>query len=197
MPRLLVLVVACAACSWLSPRPDRTRFYVLAAVPPEVDPPPVAQPLVGLGPIALPPYLERPQLVTRLAQNELRISEGEQWAEPLNRGFARVLARDVELALGPGSVVLFPWPRSAAPRWSVSIDVQRSERLAVGEVELTARWTLRDAKSGEVLVASDESIRDRMRDQSGEAAVAALSRALAALGQNIVRAQSRLNRGGP
>src|SRR5262249_61813178 len=109
---VVVACAACVACSWLSPQPDRTRFYVLAAITPDTDPAPTAQPVLGLGPISLPSYLDRPQLVTRLAQNELKISEGEQWAEPLGRSFGRVIEGIVWITLGAGSVGHYRWQES-------------------------------------------------------------------------------------
>jgi uncharacterized lipoprotein YmbA len=168
------------ACSIL-PRPEQTRFYVLSVVPHTVDPPAAARPRVGLGPITLPTYLDRPQLVTRMRSSELFLSETERWAEPLEDGFARVLREDLEGVLGPHSVVLHPWPVDAPPALALSVDVERFERLAGQTVALWARWTLRDETTGRVLATGERWFTEGPKDESTEAAVLALSRTIGAL----------------
>jgi ABC-type transport auxiliary lipoprotein component len=48
----------------------------------------------------LPPYLDRPQLVTRAGSNRMVLADFDSWAEPLQGLFARVLAKNLTLLLG-------------------------------------------------------------------------------------------------
>src|SRR5215470_7387875 len=86
-PGALVLAVAVllgmAACIG-GPSPA-TKHYVLSpvitALPDEATSP--AAPLViGVGPVSLPAYLDRPQMVIRPASDRIEINEFEQWCEP-------------------------------------------------------------------------------------------------------------------
>src|SRR5262249_37449807 len=114
-------------------------------------------------------------------------SETERWAEPLKRGFPRILQQDLERRLGPDSVVAFPWPVNRAPARTVTIEVQHFERRSDGKVELSVRWTLR-GREGRVLAAKDESILEPLVEPSAEGGVGALSRTLFLLGSRITAA---------
>ncbi len=101
---LLVAVLLSGACSF-GPQEDPTRFYLLdgraeaasstAAV---ID---SARVNVGIGPFAIPGYLDRTQFVRRVGPNEVNPVEAARWAESLNEGFERVLAASLD-ARTPG-----------------------------------------------------------------------------------------------
>jgi uncharacterized lipoprotein YmbA len=55
-----------------------SRFYLLNTLPASETVPATAAgrgPVVGVGPITLPKYLDRPQLVTRASRNQLTLGE--------------------------------------------------------------------------------------------------------------------------
>src|SRR5262249_21539005 len=84
-----------------------TRFYVLAPV----DGVTVAgdRPLaVGIGPVSLAGYLDRPQIVTRPAADKIDLGEFDQWGEPLRDGITRVLAEDLSRQLPGAKISTFP-----------------------------------------------------------------------------------------
>src|SRR4030095_16041077 len=45
---------------------------------------------LAVGPVTVPPYLDRPQLVTRTSRAKLALAAFEQWAGPLADDIARV-----------------------------------------------------------------------------------------------------------
>ncbi len=186
----LVLPLA-AACSFLKARSDPTRYFVLTpSAPTQATPVPVA---VGLDRVELAEYLLRPELVTRSASNQLRMAEYEVWGEPLKDGFTRTLRRDLENELGGATVVAAPFDPATRPDLAVAVEVQRFERVAGEGAVLDARWTVRDLKSGTVLHRRDAHER-QPAEADGQAAVAALSRDVAALAAEIaaaVRAAAR------
>src|SRR4029450_11406568 len=47
---------------------------------------------LAVGPVTVPPYLDRPQLVTRTSRAKLTLADFEQWAGPLEDTIARVSA---------------------------------------------------------------------------------------------------------
>ena len=57
-------------------------------------------PAIGVGPIVIPGYLERPQLVTRDAKGELEIWSYHRWAESLDLGIAATLAEALAARTG-------------------------------------------------------------------------------------------------
>jgi uncharacterized lipoprotein YmbA len=184
--RALAAVVTLAACSPFGPRPDPTRFYVLAG-PSSPAASPSAQDAVsiGLGPVSLPSYLARPELATRVGPNQIAYSRVARWAEPLPSNIAHVLARTLEAELGTAEVT--PFPSFGAPRldYTVQVDMRRFEVDGDGAATLAAFWAIRDGRSRTVLATRETSLTERATVSDTAAGVAALSRALGGLGHEI------------
>lgn len=191
-PRIVTLAtlaagLALASCADSQP----TRFYTLA---PLQDAPDAAMPAtppeltVGVGPVTLPPYLDRPQLVTRAGTNRVVLADFDSWAEPLDGLFARVLAENLVLRLGTDDVLLLPQRRSMPLDYRVEVDVTRFDVDTSGDAVLDARWWL-FGRDGEQLLRSGRSTITQPT-QAGDptASAAALSRALGAMSHEIAQA---------
>jgi len=146
------LSVALPACVSLRRTPE-ARFFVLRSLAEPPTAPAAAPALVGLLPVALPGYLERPQLVTWVAPGELRIDEYLRWAEPLDAGFSRTLAANLQAVLPDSRVVRSPWPSSARLGARVRVEVQRFGPEASREVVLEGRFAVLPAEGERPLVA--------------------------------------------
>lgn len=190
-----------AACS-LNPKPDPTTYYVLSTL---ADDPsvwsaagldgegvaeaarstgPALQVRIGVGPVALPPYLERSRMVTRVAKNELRFSEIHRWAEPLAEAFGSALAQDLAFLIGAQDLVMYPWYRTERPDYTARIDVARFERDVSGMAHLTCQWEVR--RGPDDLVASGVlRLSEPPSDATVQGSVAAQSRLVAALSRVI------------
>lgn len=97
---------------------------------------------VLIGPITLPAYLDRPQMVTVAGKHELVLEEFNRWAEPLKDNFYRVLMEDISLLLNTSDV--YAYDRDSAPTadYQVVIDVTRFDSVAGGDAVLNAFWTV-------------------------------------------------------
>jgi uncharacterized lipoprotein YmbA len=146
----LAALLALGGCALLGePRPDPTQFFVLNAVAP---PGGAASDLaIGLGPISLPSYLDRPEMARRVDENQIAYDPIRRWAEPLPQNFARVIAADLVQILGPRRIEAFPWFRTAKFDYIVTIAVSRFETQPDGSVKLTVRWTLHGQEDAELL----------------------------------------------
>src|SRR5690242_388888 len=122
------LFLLAAGCSLFKKTSDPTRFFVLTAKEP-VTKAPAATVVVGVDRVELPEYLVRDEMVTRLASNELKISDFDRWGEPLKDSFARTLRRDLGNRLGVERVVEKPYG-AAQPSVILDVDVRRFERTA-------------------------------------------------------------------
>ena len=141
---LLTLALSLAGCTILAPRPDPSRFFTLSAVADGADAPSDGTVAVGLGPVRVPGYLDRPELATRVASSELVFSPTDRWAEPLSASLRRVIAQNLSAILGTEEIAAFPWPVGTHVDWAVAVDVLRFERTPDQEVEVTARWVVRE-----------------------------------------------------
>ena len=152
------LSVALPACVSLRRTPE-ARFFVLRSLAEPPTAPAAAPALVGLLPVALPGYLERPQLVTWVAPGELRIDEYLRWAEPLDAGFSRTLAANLQAVLPDSRVIRSPWPSSARLGARVRVEVQRFGPEAGGEVVLEGRFAVLPAEGERPLAARAVSMK--------------------------------------
>jgi uncharacterized protein len=148
---------------------------------------------LGIGPIRLPGYLDRQEIVTRVSPNRIDLSEYDQWAEPLETNFSRVLGQNLAVLLPINRLVFFPWESTRSPAYQVEVEVLRFEANVAGDVQMSAHWAILETskkiplRSGESLLARQPAVK------STDAAVAALSETLADLSREIANAISALD----
>jgi len=144
---------------------------------------------VGLGPVTLPGYLSGPSLVTRVDDTQVRYADGDRWAEPLSKQFTRTLREDLSRALGGARIIDYAWYPSASVDVAVAVNVLAFEVDTTGTATLTAGWALRDPHSHQVAYEGQSAIVEPAAGTPGkvrgDAAVAALSRALAQMSREI------------
>ena len=185
---LLPLGLLLASCTILGPQRDSSRFFTLTAVAESPDGAAPSGIAVGLGPVRVPAYLDRPELATRVATSEVRFSPNERWAEPLSASLRRVLAQNLATILGTDEIVAFPWAVGTPVDWGVAIDLIRFERTTNGEVEVVARWTVREHGTGRSRVARETRHTEKADGDGTPAAVDAWNEAIAALSTDIAAA---------
>ena len=130
-----IAVVGTAACIGGRASPS-TQHYVLSPVieAPSGGPAgPAAMRVVGVGPVSLPAYLDRPQVVMRPAPDRLDIREFAQWAEPLRDAVTRVVAVNLARLLPDSHVVTFPWRSTEKIRYQVILDIGQMDGPAGGQ----------------------------------------------------------------
>jgi uncharacterized lipoprotein YmbA len=143
---------------------------------------------IGVGPLNLAGYLDRPNVVTRLTDHELQLSDFNRWAEPLKESILRVIGGNLSNMLETNRIYEIPWRNKEMPlEFRVEIDISRFDGCLGGDALLAARWTLygRDEKTlvtrvSLITVASGGDGYDRL--------IGAQNQALRKLSQEIVDA---------
>jgi uncharacterized lipoprotein YmbA len=104
---------------------------------------------VLIGPVNLPAYLDRTQVVTLAGDHELVSDEFIRWAEPLQENFSRVLVENLSLLLNTPEVYAFGRRGSTPVEFQIIIDVTRFDTDAKGGAYLTAFWRVvgKDSKA--------------------------------------------------
>lgn len=180
-------VVAVAGCAGSA----STRFYVLTPVVgvEKSNPatPSKAGMAVGVRRVALPDYLDRPQIVTRASPNTLDLAEFDRWAAPLGDAFPRILAENLATMIPTDHVAVFPWPRSAQVDYEVTVEVTQFEGRLGGECSLVARWSIFGGENKALLTTGKSSLSEPAGGDY-EALVAAESRLVGALSREIAGA---------
>ena len=140
---------------------------------------------IGVGPIQIAAYLDRPHVVTRVTDHKLNLSEFNRWAEPLKDGISRVIAVNLSNMLETNRVYLIPRRRNDIPLdFRVEIAIPRFDGILGGDVQLVARWTLygRDEK---VLLTKVSIIREASGGDGYDMLISAQNRTLQQLGREI------------
>jgi uncharacterized lipoprotein YmbA len=193
MWRLAAIAMLCglsalaAGCGSTPP----SRFYTLSGTATSAVPP--SDLSVAVGPVTIPGAVDRPQMVVNMGANQVELDEFNRWAAPLQNNISRVVAVNLGALLGASRVTLFPQMLSADADFRVAIEVQRFESSPGEAAVLDAVWTLRRAKDGK----SDTgrtTVRETVQDKSYDALVAAHSRAVARMSQDIAAAVRALDR---
>jgi hypothetical protein len=147
---------------------------------------------VGIGPIEVPDYLDRPQIVTRSGINELKYAEYDRWAGSFEEDVARVLVENLSALLSDRQVAVLRWGSSAQPsfpfNYRVTIQVIRFERTVEGPALLKTQWTIYEGGGKGVLLMRDSSISEQTQGDDYASLVEAMSRALAKLSGEIASA---------
>jgi len=146
--------------------------------------------LIGLGPVAVPDRLDRPQILSISGDNEVTVAEFDRWPGSLREEISRTVAENLTLLLPSYRVVSFPWGRRLNPDRQIAIDIIRMDGQLGGQVLLKANWAVTvttDSGAKTVLVRHME-IAEEMSGSDYTAYVAAQSRALEKLSREIAAA---------
>jgi uncharacterized lipoprotein YmbA len=189
-----IAVTILAGCAESQP----SRFYTLS-IAPELESAASAVDTgqgiaLGVGPVTLPAYLDRPQIVTRQSANKLELAEFDRWGEPLEDSFLRILAENLSYMLSTERVALYPWDRTTPIDFQVTAEVTRLDTQPNGDVFLAARWSIFRGEREKVLLVQDSTFSEPAVSGDYEALVAAQSRALGRLSQEITDAIEKLSR---
>ncbi len=171
-----------------------SRFYILNTLPASDTVPAAAAergPVIGVGPITFPKYLDRPQIVTRASRHQLTLGEFDRWAEPLQENFSSVLVENLALLIPTEHILLNPWPGSAPVDYQVRVEVRYFDGWLGGESTLLARWSILDRGERE-LVSRKVHLNAPAGGRDHAALVVAMNQLLEALSRDIAVAIQRL-----
>jgi uncharacterized lipoprotein YmbA len=96
---------------------------------------------IGIGPVSIPEYLNRPQIITRTGSYQIEVSDYNRWADSLDSALPRVLAENLSSLLSTDRVYTYPW-HIDSPNYQVRIEIIQFDATIPGNVELVTRWTL-------------------------------------------------------
>lgn len=200
LDRLIVAVMAVVATACVNlgaGTSSLTRYYLLASTSTAAiatgQTSPLADKAIGVGPVSIPPYLERPQMMVRVSDQELKPDDFSHWAEPLKANIARVVGEDLALLTGSGHIRLYPWTRSTPMDYQVAVDVHRFDADGDGEVFLRAGWRILDPHGRQLLSERQSTIQRTADGADTGDVVAAMSLALAELDRQIADALADLS----
>lgn len=146
---------------------------------------PVGQLSIGIGPLSLPDYLDRPALVTRSSPNQVQIREAHRWAGTLKDEVLRALSENLGNLTDARRVEVLPWSAQFSPDVRVRISIRAFEGEPGGTVNLAADWWISEPGAGGQPELNKAVIEEPVTANNIEALVAAMSRALDELSRQV------------
>ena len=143
---------------------------------------------LGIGPVTIPAYLDRQQIVTRRSGNELRVDEFHQWAEPLKANISRVIRENLSVLTDAGHVYSYPIKRATIIDYQISLNVLRFDADAAGKVTLKSIWRIVEPDSHQGLMERRSTIVQPSSSNVIADVVDAMSMALAELSEEMAQA---------
>ncbi len=194
---LLAAVLIAGGCSLFNPGPQpKTHFFMLSSlaasgktVQPLATLPQVA---LGIGPIRLPEYLDRRNIILRSTGNEFELAEDSQWAEPMGDTVSRVLADNLSVLLGTYRITQFPWRTSMPVDYQLTVQVAQFDGTLGDQAVLRAHWQVFTGDGKKLLDSGYSIFGERAEDKSIAALVSAESRAAESFSRELAAAIVRL-----
>ncbi|MEQ1559328.1 MAG: PqiC family protein [Methyloglobulus sp.] len=193
MTRLLCLAVFAIVLTGCSSGPD-VQFYVLEPLNSTNSTSVEAAKAhtIGIGPVSVPTLLEHRQIITRLSNNAVQISESQQWAEPLPDNLQHTLTRNLA-TLQPGHIIRsYPWDIHGMVDLQIVIDIIRFDTTPGKSANLEANWSIKNEKTHVILKSGHTVITHLLADSSYPGSVRALSKILGEFSQSLSLAMQKL-----
>lgn len=170
-----------------------SSFYTLAAVAPPAESAAAENPLsVTVGPLLLPEYLDRPQIVTRDTPTQLTLDEFQRWGGSLREDLLRTIAMNLGVLLNTDRIVMYPNDERLPVDFRVLLSVEQFDGALGQSSTLITRWTVvdasRDFADADPLVMRRSVIDTPVSGVDYNAYVTAGSRSVEALSREIARA---------
>ena len=174
-----------AGCSSTPP----SSFYTLSRTAPAAAAPAAvaSQLAIVVGPVSIPAIVDQPQMVVTTGPNQISIDEFHRWASPLAGDISRVVTQNLVTMLGTPRVSQFQQALNAPFDYRVAIEVQAFVSELGEAATLDAAWIVRRSKDGKT-VSGRTDLREPASEKGYDALVAAHSRALARMSQDIATA---------
>jgi hypothetical protein len=185
---LLAIISGCVSAG-TSPQ---ARFYSLRSLKDKeitkFEAPALKEAVIGLGPLELPAYLSRPQIVTRRGDNELELAEFNRWAEPLEDAILRVVAQNLMLIFPETKVLLYPWGYYEPLNYQVAVEIISIDAALQNEVQLCINWSALNAEDKKVFLTKNSTYNIKVNKSNYNGMIEALNQGLYDFSLEIAKA---------
>ena len=151
---------------------------------------------LGIGPVRLSQVLDRPQIIMRTSQNEIRVADLDRWAAPLQENITNVLTDNLTTLLSTGSILKFPWKTTLPIEYQIVLEITRFDGMPGDNVDLRARWAILGENGRNVYAKAKTVLTERIGGDTIAEMVSALSRLVAKLSLEIAQEIKRLEETG-
>ncbi len=179
---LMVITLNIAGCG-SSPK---AKFYIMSTLERDLSSHTNSkQVAIKLGPVTIPETLLRPQIVTRSNANMLLLNEFNRWGGDFQEDFQRIVGENLSILLATDHVTLSQDITPLESDYQVTINVRQFDGMLGGSVTLNADWTIANQSKNTKVIARKSVLHENTNGIDYQDYVAAQSRLLAKLSQEI------------
>jgi len=190
----LILALALGGCVAMSNSPT-PRFYALQAmdesyagekfkIPASV--------IIGIGPVKIPEYQNRPQIVTQDTNNLITFAQFDRWGETLDFALPRLLAANLSVILPGATLEISPWNLDMPVKYQVIMDVVRLESRLDKDLSFTVQWSVIDLGNKKMIFTKKSEFSQPIEPHNYSGLVKTLSMECASLSGEIAKTLSDL-----
>lgn len=140
---------------------------------------------LGIGPITLPDYMDRPQMVSGVGAQRIEVDEFQRWGGSLRDDIANTLGENLAYLLGTSRVVVLSSEFKLPVRYRLAVNILRFEADNEGQASLKVRWALLDSNAEVALAVRESDYRRSFDRVDQDAKVSALSATLADFSREV------------
>jgi uncharacterized lipoprotein YmbA len=141
--------------------------------------------IIGVGPVIIPDYIDRTQIVTRTNEDKLARAEFDRWAGSLRDDILRVLVENLSILLSHDRFLTVSWEHFFPMTYRVAVEITRFDVIPGKHVILSARWALYSKKDKTIILSRETDLNEPLEEKSYAAVVGAMSQTLAHLSRDI------------
>lgn len=150
--------------------------------------------IVAVGPVGIPEYQDRPQIVTMDKDGMLKFAQFDRWGESLDSALARLITDNLTVMLPAASLQIFPCNFAIPLTYHVIVDViQLDSRLDKG-VFFVCQWSIIDVKNKQMLLTKRSEFRQPVNPHNYLGLTNALSASCVSLSSEIAANLAELSK---
>ncbi len=192
----MIFVLFLNGCVSVSNSPN-PRFYTLYTPDKEKNIQELNVPaniIIGIGPVRIPEYLNRPQIVTNNKDKTIFFDEFNRWAESLDFALARLINNDLTLIIPKTSLQMFPWDLTIAVKYQVIVDIVQLENNLNHDLLFVAQWSIIDLEKKRALFTKRSEFRQDIYPHNYYGLTEALSEVVMSLSAEIAQELASLTK---
>lgn len=186
--KALVFIMVCFWSVGCASSPP-TKFYLLNPLPAPGHETAETQDrrltIIRLDAVVIPGYLDRPEIVTRISENEIHLADLNQWGEPLQYNLTNILAVNLSRLLPAKRFAIFPFKCPSPVDYQITVGIVQMDGSLDGDVHLVAQWSILKGKEDNILVIRKSRFKAKKAPTSYDELVGAQSLLVEALSREI------------
>ena len=103
--------------------------------------------ILTIAEVKVAPYLDKPQIVTRINDTQLKLNEFDRWAGDIDKNIQQVVTKNLSLKLPRYTILAKPLQEPINEKYTLFITIDKFDGDNSGNVILSGHWSLIDAQN--------------------------------------------------